>query len=146
MGQSLVHNSKDYSCYTYRIQFLRTVGDHLLQQIQILESDMNKRKQQNQQPLSNDIIKLHDLTTQLLFSLAEINVCQYFYLADEFYNFNDNYYKEMCRKYFQDLMHQFNSKLKEKRIIQIKHNLYNNVDDVNNNNDDDDNDIDFSIA
>ena len=143
MGQSLVHNSKDYSCYTYRIQFLRTVGDQLLQQIQVLEIDMNKRKQQNQQPLSNEITKLHDLTTQLLFSLAEINVCQYFYLADEYYNFNDNYYKKMCHKYFQDLMQQFNLKLKAKRLNQIKRDLIKEIDDDN---DDDDNDIDFSIS
>ena len=140
MGQSLVHNSKDYSCYTYRIQFLRTIGDHLLQQIQVLEIDMNKRKQRNEQPHSNEISKLHDLTTQLLYSLAEINVCQYFYLVDEFYDFNDNYYKKMCHKYFQDLMQQFNLKLKAKRVNQIKHNLQNDVDD------DDDDDIDFSIS
>ena len=140
MGQSLVHNSKDYSCYTYRIQFLRTVGDQLLQQIKVLENDMNKRKQRNQQPHSNEITKLHDLTTQLLYSLAEINVCQYFYLADEYYNFNDNYYKKMCHKYFQDLMQQFNLKLKAKLINQIKRDLINDDDD------DDDNDIDFSIS
>ena len=136
MGQSLVHNSKNYGCYTDRIRFLRTIGDHLLQQIEVLESDMNKRKQQNQQPLSNEITKLHDLTTQLLHSLAEINVCQYFYLVDEYFNFNDDdYYKKMCHKYFQDLMQQFNLKLKAKLINQIKHNLYDNDND----------DIDFSI-
>ena len=146
MGQALVHNSKDYSCYTYRIQFLQRVNDQLLQQIHVLEGDMNKRKQQNQQPFSNDIRKLHDFTTQFLFSLAEINVCQNFYLADEFYNFNSRYYKEMCRKYFEILMYQFNLKLKEKRIDQIKHNLCNNIDDDNNDNDDNDHDIDFSIA
>ena len=141
MGQSLVYSSNNYGCYTERIPFLRRIGDHLLQQIEVLESDMNKRKQQNQQPLSNEITKLHDLTTQLLHSLAEINVCQYFYLVDEYFNFNDDYYKKMCHKYFQDLMQQFNLKLKAKLINQIKHNLYNDDD-----NDNDNDDIDFSIS
>ena len=142
MGQSLVHGGKDYGCYTYRIQFLRTNGDRLLQQIQLLEVDLNKKKQQNQQPLFNEIKKIHDLTRQLLFSIAEINVCQYFYLNNEYFNFNDDYYKKMCNKYFEDLMQQFNSKLKAKIINRIKQNLTND-DNVNDN---DDNDIDFSIA
>ena len=143
MGQSLVYGSKDYGCYTYRIQFLRTIGDRLLQQIQVLEVDLNKKKQQNQQPFSNEISKLHDLTTQLLFSLAEINVCQYFYLNNEYFNFNDDYYKKMCHKYFQDLMQQFNLRLKAKLINRIKQNLIN---DDNDNDNDNDHDIDFSIA
>ena len=46
----------------------------------------------------------------------------------------------MCRKYFQDLMLQFNLKLKAKRLNQIKRNLIKKIDD------DDDNDIDFSIS
>ena len=146
MGNSLVHNSKDYSCYTYRIQFLQRVNNQLLQQIRVLEADMNKRKQQNQQPFSDDILKLHDFTTQFLFSLAEINVCQNFYLSDEFYNINSRYYKEMSRKYFEAYMHQFNLKLKEKRLNEIKHNLCNNIDDCNNDNNDNDHDIDFSIG
>ena len=114
MGQSLVYSSNNYGCYTERIRFLRTIGDHLLQQIEILATDMNKRKQRNQQPLSNEINKLHGMTIELLQTLAEINVCQYFYLVDEYFNFNDHYYKKMCLKYFQDLMQQFNFKLKKR--------------------------------
>ena len=144
MGQSLVYGSKDYGCYTYRIQFLRTIGDQLLQQIQILEIDLNKKKQQNQNPLSNEITKLHDLMTQMLYALAEINVCQYFYLNNEYFNFNDDYYKKMCHKYFQDLMQQFNLKLKAKIIKRIKTNLKNYDDDDDNDKDNDD--IDFSIS
>ena len=143
MGQSLVYGSKNYDCYTDRIRILRTKGDHLLQQIHVLEVNMNKRKQQNQQPLLNEITKLENLTTQMLQMLAEINVCQYFHLADEYFDFNSYYYKQMCRKYFEELMLQFNLKLKTKLINQIKHNLINEND--NNDNDDDDDDIDFSI-
>ena len=111
MGQSLIYSSNNYGHYTERIRFLRTIGDHLLQQIEVLETSMNKRKSRNEQPLSNEIIKLHDMATQLLQTLAEINVCQYFYHVDEYFNFNDDYYKKMCLKYFQDLMQQFNFKL-----------------------------------
>ena len=152
MGQALVHNSKDYSCYTYRIRFLQRVNDQLLQQIRVLEADMNKRKQQNQQPLSTDIYKLHDFTTQFLFSLAEINVCQNFYLGDEFYNMNGRHYKEMCRNYFQIYMEKYNSYLKEKRLNMIKNDLCKNIDDFKHdddddcNNDDNDHDIDFLIS
>ena len=142
MGQSLVFNSNNYDDYTERIRFLRSIGDNLLQRIQLLENNMNKRKQQNQQPLPNEITKLHDMATELLETLAEINVCQYFHLVNEYYNFNDYYYKQMCRRYFQDLMLQFNLKLKAKRLNQIKRNLIKKIDD----DDDDDDDIDFSIS
>ena len=114
MGQSLVYSKNNYGCYTERIRFLRTIGDHLLQQIEVLETDINKRKQRNQQPLSNEITKLHDIVRELLQTLAEINVCQYFYLANEYFNFNHDYYKKMCFKYFEDLMQQFNFKLKKR--------------------------------
>ena len=134
MGQSMVFNSNNYGNYTERIRFLRSIGDHLLQEIQLLETNMNKRKQQNQQPLYNEITKLHDLATKLLQMLAEINVCQYFHLVNEYYNHNDYYYKQMCRRYFQDLLLQFISRLNTKHLNQIKSYL---IDDI---------DIDFSIS
>ena len=137
MGQSLVYNSNNYGNYTERIRFLRTIGDQLLQQIKVLETSMNKRKQQNQEPLLNEITKLHGMATELLQTLAEINVCQYFHLVNEYYDFNDEYYKQMYWKYFLDLMLQFNLKLKEKL------NLIKKIDDDN---DDDNDDIDFSIS
>ena len=144
MGQSLVYNSNNYGNYTERIRFLRTIGDHLLQQIEVLEISINKKKQQNQQPNDYDITRLHGMVTELLQMLAEINVCQYFHLVNEYYNFNDDYYKKMCLKYFQDLMQQFNFKLKEKCLNQIKLNLIHKV--HNHNDDDDDDDVDFSIS
>ena len=111
MGQSLVYNSNNYSHYTQRIRILRSNGEHLLQKIQCLETNINKRKQQNQEPFYYDIIQLDSSARQLLQMIAEINVCQYFYLVNEYYSFNDYYYKQMCFKYFEDLMQQFNSKL-----------------------------------
>ena len=140
MGQSLVYNSNNYGNYTERIRFLRSIGDHLLQRIQCLETSMNKRKHQNKEPFYYDITQLHGMATELLQTLAEINVCQYFHLVNEYYNVNDYYYKQMCRKYFQDLMLQFNLKLKAKRLNEIKRNLIKKIDD------DDDDDIDFSIS
>ena len=130
-----------YGNYTERIRYLRSIGDQLLQRIELLETSMNKKKQQNQQPHQNEITSLHAMATKLLQTLAEINVCQYFKMVNEYFNFNDYYYKQMCFRYFQDLMLQFNFKLKAKRLNQIKRNL---IDEINDDNDD--NDVDFSIS
>ena len=61
--------------------------------------------------------------------LAEINVCQYFQMVNEYYNFNDYYYyyKQMYSRFYQDLLQELDFKLRTKRLI-------------------DDNDIDFSIS
>ena len=136
MGQSMVFNSHNYGDYTERIRYLRSNGDHLLQEIELLEINMNKRKQQNQQPLKNELTRLHTMTTKLLQMLAEINVCQYFQMVNEYFNFNDYYYKQMCFRYYQDLLKELNFKLKYKNLID---------DNNDNDNDNDDNDIDFSI-
>ena len=137
MGQSLVYNSNNYGNYTERIRLLRSNGDQLLQKIQCLETSMNKRKQQNQEPIDYEIIKMHGMVTKLLQILAEINVCQHFLLVNEYYNFNDYYYKQMCRRYFQDSLQQFNLKLKLKRQNQSY------LIDDNNDNDDG---VDFLIS
>ena len=144
MGQSMVFNSSNYGQYTERIRYLRSINEHLLQKIQCLESNLNKRKQQNEEPFYHDINELQCLVTKSLQSLAEINVCQFFHMINEYYDANDYYYKQMCRKYFDDLMQgaiiEIKSKNKEKRINQIKRYL------IDENNDDDDDDIDFSIS
>ena len=127
----MVYNSYNYGDYIERIRYLRSNGDQLLQRIELLETSLNKRKQQNQQPHQNEITSLHTMTIKLLQMLAEINVCQYFKSVNEYFNFNDYYYKKMCFKYFQDLMLQFNFKLKAKRKM---------------NDDNDDNNIDFLIS
>ena len=129
----MVFNSRNYGDYTERIRYLRSIGDHLLQEIELLETNMNKRKQQNQQPLENELTSLHAMTTKLLQMLAEINVCQYFKMVNEYFNFNDYYYKQMCFRYNLDLLRELNFKLRTKRLNQIKSYLI------------DDNDIDFSI-
>ena len=140
MGQSLVYNSNNYGNYSERIRYLRTIGDQLLQEIQLLETEMNKRKQQNQQPIK--ITKLQSMTRKMLQLIAEINVCQYFHLANEYFDFNDYYYKKMCFKFFEDLMRQFNFILKQKNINRIKRNLIHDFND----DDDDNDDIDFVIS
>ena len=144
MGQLLVYNSNNYGHYTERIRYLRSTNEHLLQKIQCLESNLNKRKQQNKEPFYHDINELQCMVTKSLQSLAEINVCQFFHMINEYYDANDYYYKQMCRKYFDDLMQQailqINAKQKQKRVNQIKHYL------IDQNDDDDDNDIDFSIS
>ena len=130
----MVFNSYNYGDYTERIRYLRSIGDHLLQRIELLETSMNKRKQQNQQPHQNELTSLQAMARKLLQTLAEINVCQYFKMVNEYFNFNDYYYKQMCFRYFRDLMLQFNFKLKAKRLNQINRNL---IDEI---------DVDFSIS
>ena len=136
----MVFNSKNYGDYTERIRYLRSIGDHLLQRIELLETNMNKRKQQNRQPLENELTSLHAMTTKLLQTLAEINVCQYFKMVNEYFNFNDYYYKQMCFRYYRDLLRQLNFKLKTKHLNKTKRYLIDKIDDI-----DDDNDVDFSI-
>ena len=115
MGQSMVFNSNNYNDYTERIRYLRSNGDHLLQEIELLETNMNKKKQQNQHPLKNELTSLHAMTMKLLQMLAEINVCQDFKTVNKYFNFNDYYYKQMCSKYYLDLLRKLNFKLKTKR-------------------------------
>ena len=97
-----------------RIQFLRTCGDQLLQQIQSLEIGMNRRKQQNQQPHKDEITMMKSSVKKLLSFLAEINTCQYFQKYQ--FNFNEYYYKQMCTRYYQKLMLKFILKLKARNI------------------------------
>ena len=127
MGQTTVYNSYNYGDYTERIRYLRSTGDQLLQRIELLKTSINKRKQQNQQPNQNEITSLHAMATKLLQMLAEINVCQYFKMVNEYYYFNEYYYKQMCFKYFEDLMQQFNLKLKLK-AKRLNRNLIDDVD------------------
>ena len=91
----MVYNSNNYYNYTERIRILQSNNYHLLQKIQ-----------QNRKPI--DDVQLQCLVTKSLQLLAEINVCQFFHQVNEYYNPNDYYYKQMCRKYFQDSMRQFN--------------------------------------
>ena len=63
------------------------------------------------------------MVRKLLQMLAEINVCQYFHMTNEQFNSNEYYYKQMCIRYFQNLMLKFNFRLKAKHIERIKRNL-----------------------
>ena len=119
-----------YNTYNQRIQFLRAHGDQLLQRIQMLEIGMNRRKQQNQQPHENEVNSLHSMVKKLLQMLAEINTCQYFQMTKELFNTNDYYYKQMCTRYFEDLMLKFTLELKARRI---KRNLNYDIDFMINN-------------
>ena len=104
-----------YNGYNDRIVLLRREGDQLLQRIQMLEIGMNRRKQQNQKPLNNEVIALHAMVKKLLQMLAEINTCRYFIITMQKYHFNGYYYKQMCQRYFQDLMRNFTLELKRRR-------------------------------
>ena len=100
--------------YQQRIQYLRLSGDMMLDQIRTLESNMNRRKQQNQQPFIEEINLLNTLVKKLLKMLAEINVCEYFKLTNP--QFNLEYFNELCNRQFNYLMYQFLQKLHIRRL------------------------------
>ena len=87
-----------YNQHQQRIQLLRSTGDILLQRINILETHMNKRKQQNQYQFPKDINSLNTLVKRLLLMLAEIKTCQYFQLTFEPFSIFSSRYIEMCNR------------------------------------------------
>ena len=117
MAQAMVNH---YNHYQQKIQFLRWNGDVLLQRINMLETKMNRRKQQNQQPIEHDVNCLNQMTKKLLQMLAEINTCQYFQLTNEPFTNGDFYYNQMCKRYFEDLIQQFIAKLRIRRIKRLQ--------------------------
>ena len=116
MMQAMINH---YNYYQQQIQFLRSSGYILLQQIKTLETNINRRKQQNQQPFEQDINSLNALAKRLLQILAEINTCQYFQMTNEPFNCYSNYYIQICNRYFEDL--QFIAKLHLKRTQRLQH-------------------------
>ena len=109
-----------YNYYQERIQFLRSSGDILLHRVKTLEINMNRRKQQNQQPFVQDINSLNAMVKKLLQMLAEINTCQYFQLTNEPFNCYSPYFTRTCNRYFEDLMQQFIAKLRIRRIQRLQ--------------------------
>ena len=116
MAQAMVNH---YKYYQQKIQFLRSSGDVLLQRIKTFEINMNKRKQQNQQPFVQDINSLNAMVKKLLQMLAEINTCQYFQLTNV-PSFCDGYYTLICNRYFEDFIRQFVAKLRIRRIQRLQ--------------------------
>ena len=117
MAQAMIDRYNDYQ---QRILFLRSSGDVLLQRIKTLEINMNRRKQQNQQPFLQDINSLNAMVKKLLQILAEINTCQYFQLTYEPFNFYSPYFIRTCNRYFEDLIRQFVAKLRIRRIQRLQ--------------------------
>ena len=115
MAQMMVNH---YNYYSQRIQFLRIHGDVLIQRIKMLEINMNKRKQQNQDPLVQNINSLNAMVKKLLQMLTEIYTCQYFQLTYE--PFNYGYFSRICNRYFENLLHEFIAKLRIKRIQRLQ--------------------------
>ena len=115
MAQIMVNH---YNYYQQRIQFLRANGDVLLQRIKMFETNMNRRKQQNQQPLVQNLNSLNAMVKKLLQMLAEIYTCQYFQLTYE--RFDYAYFTRICSSYFENLLHEFIVKLRMKRIHRLQ--------------------------
>ena len=117
MAQAMVNH---YNYYQQRIQSLRLNGDILLQRIKMLEINMNQRKHQNLQPNPQHINSLNVMVKKLLQMLGEINTCQYFQLTNEPFNIVDFYFKQMCNRYYEDLIRQFIAKLRIRRIQRLQ--------------------------
>ena len=117
MTQAMIDH---YNYHQQRIQLLRSTGDILLQQINILETNMNKRKQQNEYPLVQDINSLNAMVTKLLLMLAEINTCQYFQMTFEPFNIYSSNYIQMCNRYFENLTRQIITNLQMKRFKRLQ--------------------------
>ena len=103
-----------------RIQLLRSTGDIVLQQINRLETRINKRKQQNQYPIKRDIDLLNQLVIRLLQMLAEIKTCQYYQVIVERINIFSPRYIEMRNRLFENLIRQFINDLQIKRYKRLE--------------------------
>ena len=117
MTQSMIDQ---YNQHQQRIQLLRSTGDILLRRINILETHMNKRKQQNQYQFAEDIDSLNTLVKRLLLMLAEIKTCQYFQLTFEPFSIFSSTYIEMCNRFFKNLIRQFITDLQFKRYKRLQ--------------------------
>ena len=111
---------KQFDDLNQRIQLLRSTGNISLQKINRLETYLNKRKQQNQYPLNEDINLLNQLVKRQLQMLAEIKTCQYYQVSFEAINIFSPRYIEMCNSIFENLMRQFLNDLQIKREKRYK--------------------------
>ena len=109
-----------FNQYERRIQLLRSTGDMLLRRINILETRMNIKKQQNQYQIPQNIDLLNTLVKSLLLMLAEIKCCQYFQLTFEPLNIFSPRYIELCNRFFQNLIQQFITELQFKRFKRLR--------------------------
>ena len=116
MTQQMINHYNDYQQH---IQFLRSSGNILLQRVKTLESNLNRRRQQNQQPFVPDINSLNAIVKKLLQILAQINTCRYLQLNEPF-NIHSSYFTRICNRYFEDLTQQFITKLRIRRIRRLQ--------------------------
>ena len=117
MAQEIIDN---YNQYRQRIQLLRSTGDVLLQRINILETEMNKRKQQDQYPFVRDINALDAMVKKLLTLLAEIKASECFQMRFERFDIYSRDYIKMCNVYFENLTRQLINRLKMKRFNRLR--------------------------
>ena len=96
-----------YVNYDEKISFLQSNGERLLQTIQSLEIEINRRKQNNQQPLECELNLLFSLVKNVLEILAEIKTCQYFKLSNQLVFYNEELYKTTCNAILADLINKF---------------------------------------
>ena len=108
-----------YNYYQQHIQFLRSSGNILLQRVKTFETNLNRRRQQNQQPLVQDINSLNAMIKKLLQILAQINTCRYLQF-NEVFNIHSSNFTRICNRYYEDLTCQFVTKLRIRRIQRLQ--------------------------
>ena len=110
----------DYKIYyERRIQFLQLQANQLFSQINMLETEINKKKQQNLQPIQQNVDLLNEMVQRLLCMNGEIKTCQHFYAMNQ--PFTDmNYFNEIYTIYFNKLLQDFNKKLRLNRMQRMQ--------------------------
>ena len=108
-----------YKSYDREILYLRREGSKLLQKIKLQEIKMNRRKQQQQQPLVRQINGLHKMIKKLIKISAFIDTYKYFQMIKEpLTYYNENFFYQLASMYYEDALKEIN--LKIKRLNQLR--------------------------
>ena len=108
-----------YQSYNREILYLRREGSKLLQKIKLQEIKMNRRKQQQQQPLVRQINGLHKMIKKLIKISAFIDTYKYFQMIKEpLTYYNENFFYQLASMYYEDALKEIN--LKIKRLNQLR--------------------------
>ena len=116
MTQQMINH---YNYYRQHIQFLQSSGNILLQRVKTFETNLNRKRQQNQQLLVRDINSLNAMIKKLLQILAQINTCRYLQFNERF-NIHSSYFTRICNRYYEQLTRQFVTKLRIRRIQRLQ--------------------------
>lgn len=91
-----------FEIYSQTIYHLRIKGTRLLEKIKFCEMEMNKRKQQNLNPLSTAI----DLMSEMINELVKISamILTYRYFQSTMLSFEQSLFNEITDKYYIEML------------------------------------------